>query len=706
MPEELPSSSLEAAGEDVTGLNRSQKQHLLSSCQYADKLLSDIESILHASESKSAFPKYSGALAPGQVRVVEDYIARIRAQILRALKGQGIEPPQPAFPTVRSLRVALIFAAIAFEECTADKMRGYGEVPAEVVPELNGLVDEIKAMLDQLSGYLGQDLGQDPGERLRRLQQTGDEIELLKKLELVITQHGLVDYRGRLSAILDRVESKSFEIALFGRVSSGKSSLLNHIVGFNILPVGVNPITAVPTRIVFGPAPRLLARVAGQNMETFGIERIPEFVTEQQNPANRKRIERLIVEFPSERLKDGVVLVDTPGLGSLASAGAAETLAYLPRCDLGVVLIDASSTLTAEDLSTVQALNEAAIETIVLLSKADLLAPDDVVRASEYIGHQIHSNLGLELPLHAVSVQPGFTDLLDRWFTNELAPRYQRHQELTRDSLRRKIGALRDAVSGTLRARLDRATHSKSIIQQPRPELIEAETQLRHVTARFEEIREQWYRDTLEIREYAPAFLREAANRIVTTWSTQHPGLPVTWESLTDLATALAAAKASGIRSRMEDLARDLSTAIRKVSELLGDESASATEDLTAVVKEMPRIDLGSGELKLEPPWIAGLSTALAKRRVEKLLQASAGDQIKESFSTFGSLLDAWSVRVSRELQLRFNRYADALRAQLARLSEGGSSGEDASSIRTALNDLGSPPDEEAPETVPLEAKQ
>jgi GTP-binding protein EngB required for normal cell division len=683
---------------EITGLNGPQKQHLLASCQYADKLLSEIESILHASQSHSVFPKYSGTLAPAQVRVVEDYIARIRAQILNALQSQDIAPPSPSFPMVHSVQVTLMFAGIAFEECTADKMRGYGEVPADIVPELNGLVHEIKAMLDQMSGYLGQDLGQDSGARLQRLQQTGDEIELLKRLEVVITQQGLVDYRGRLSAILDRIESKSFEIALFGRVSSGKSSLLNHIIGVDVLPVGVNPITAVPTRIAFGATPRLLVRTAGQTAKTFGIEHISEFVTEQQNPANKKRVERLIVEFPSERLRDGVVLVDTPGLGSLASAGAAETLAYLPRCDLGVVLIDASSTLTAEDLSTLQALNEAAIKTIVLLSKADVLAPADVARAKEYIGSQIRSNLRLESPIHAVSVQPGFTDLLDQWFADELAPLYQRHQELTKESLRRKIGALRDSVSGILRARLNRATHATSSNGRPRPELAEAETQLRRITGRFEEVRERWFRDTLEIREFTPRFLHEAANRIVDTWRTQNSALPVTWESLTDLATAMAAQKATAIRLLMEELARDLSESIRRVSALLGDGSASAGEDLAAVVNEMPRIDLGSGELEIKRPWTANVSQRLATWSVEKALRILVGDQLKESFATYGSMLDAWSRRVSTELQLRFNSYADAYRAQLSRLSEGGGIGEDASSIRVALKDLGSSADTAIPE--------
>jgi hypothetical protein len=288
------------------GLNGPQKQHLLSSCQYADKLLSEIEGILHSSQSKSVFPKYSGSLAPAQTRVIEDYIARIRSQILASLKSQNIPIPDPQFRTAHSVKVTLIFAGIAFEECTADKMRGYGEVPLDVVPELNGLVTEIKAMLDQLNGFLSQGVDQDPSERLRRLTRTGDEVQLLRKLERAITQHGLVDYRGRLSAILDRLESKSFEIALFGRVSSGKSSLLNHIVGASVLPVGVNPITAVPTRMVFGPSPRILVTVASQSPRAFELERIAEFVTEQHNPANKRRVERLIVEYPSDKLRDGV----------------------------------------------------------------------------------------------------------------------------------------------------------------------------------------------------------------------------------------------------------------------------------------------------------------------------------------------------------------------------------------------------------------
>ena len=149
--------------------------------------------------------------------------------------------------------------------------------------------------------------------------------------------------------------------------------------------MGVNPITAVPTRLAYGTEPRATAWFADRKPEQFDIERLAEFVTEQHNPANIQHVTRIVVELPARRLREGVVYVDTPGLGSLATSGAAETKAYLPRCDLGVVLIDAGSTLTQDDLATVQTLYDAGIPASVLLSKADLLAPADRDRALQYV---------------------------------------------------------------------------------------------------------------------------------------------------------------------------------------------------------------------------------------------------------------------------------------------------------------------------------
>src|ERR1039458_8405917 len=69
-------------------LNDPQQKRLRITCHYIDKLLSDIEHILHQATSQSPFPRYVVDVAPAQVRVVEDYVRRLRRQLLRALDWQ------------------------------------------------------------------------------------------------------------------------------------------------------------------------------------------------------------------------------------------------------------------------------------------------------------------------------------------------------------------------------------------------------------------------------------------------------------------------------------------------------------------------------------------------------------------------------------------------------------------------------------------
>jgi hypothetical protein len=62
--------------------------------------------------------------------------------------------------------------------------------------------------------------------------------------------------------------------------------------------------------------------------EPFPVNELAKFAVEEQNSGNWRGVIRLVVELQAEGLKQGVVFVDTPGLGSLAISGAAETTAY------------------------------------------------------------------------------------------------------------------------------------------------------------------------------------------------------------------------------------------------------------------------------------------------------------------------------------------------------------------------------------------
>jgi GTP-binding protein EngB required for normal cell division len=650
------------------GLNPSQKLHLLTSSQYADKLLSEIEAVLSAASSKSPFPRFKGDITPAQAKVVQDYLARFRSQIVRMLASQGIKPPLPDIGSIHSIRVTLAFVRIAFEECAPKRMRGYGEVPESKVQELNGIVGEMTAAAGKLDEYLAQGLGQDLQARLGRLQRTGDDINLLKSLERVIDQHGLVEFRPSLSMILDRLENKAFEIAVFGRVSSGKSSLLNYIVGADVLPVGVNPITAVPTRLAYGPRPALSVWFAHKSPEQLDISHLPEFVTEQLNSGNSRNVTRLTVQMPSARLRDGVVLVDTPGLGSLATAGAAETLAYLPRCDLGVVLIDAGSTLTQDDLGTIQALYDAGVPASVLLSKADLLSPGDRGKVSQYIAGHVYSQLGLNLSAHPVSVKPEHSGLLDEWLKTEILPLYDRHQQLAQQSIRRKIGALKESVETALKMRLERPEKTPAADDSG---LRNVDRMLRNAAGRFEEIR-AIYQITDEIRRFGDAGLQTVAARILDHWQqNSHSGANI-GAIVTDTLTHVAAQQARAVFEALDSLAKDLSRVLEAAARALDLPDAPGEGELNSVLKEMPRIDLGTVDVELRPNALTNLWRGLARRQLESKLRAQIGPAVEESFSSYGRMLEAWARRIQAELQRRFDVYADTYRAHLDHMTVGG----------------------------------
>jgi GTP-binding protein EngB required for normal cell division len=677
-------------------LNPSQRLHLLTSCQYADKLLSEIEATLAASQSKSPFPKFKPDIPPAQAKVVQDYIARMRAALVRILDGQGVAIPAPHIGSVHSIRVTLGFVDIAFDECRPKRMAGYGELADNAALEIAGLVDEMRGIVSRLDAYLAQGQSAGLAQRLRRLEEAGGDTALVQALERAINQHGLVEFRPALATIIDRLETETFEIAVFGRVSCGKSSLLNHIVGQDLLPVGVNPITAVPTRLAYGPEPRATAWFADRKPEQFGIERLAEFVTEQHNPANMQHVTRIIVELPAPRLRQGVVYVDTPGLGSLATSGAAETRAYLPRCDLGVVLIDAGSTLTGDDLATIRTLYDAGIPASVLLSKADLLAPADRDRALQYIAGHIRADLGLELPVHAISIQDDYTGLLEEWLDTEILPLYDRHAELARQSLNRKIGALRLAVEAALRARLRHTGPGErpgAGIDVSR--LRDLETELRTAAGKIAQARTECLDLAGALRDCAADWIGAAARHLMDAWDADQSAAG--GSLVRNKLERAAADQAARIVSAMRDAAGNAGNALAKTAATIGLENRPEQDELLDALKNLPRLALGNLELEIRPgaaAWLLGRRWAAA--RVERRIRSQAGNQILDAVEIYARVLQAWVRKAFTEFEQQFESYADAYRAHLDRLAANRTGAEDEAALQDGLAALAAAAPEDA----------
>jgi GTP-binding protein EngB required for normal cell division len=643
-------------------LNPFQANRLRITCQYIDKLLGEIEEILNTTTSKAAFPRYSADILPAQRRTIDDYIARVRAQLVRILEGQGIAREKPSIPASRAVHINLGAIDIAAEELKPKYMRGYGEMPESVATELNGIVGELSGLIHRFDRYLSEGIGEDLKARLERLDRAGNDLNLLKTIEQAVRDRGLVEFRSSMAAILDRAEDKSFEIAVFGRVSSGKSSLLNAVLETDALPVGVTPITAVPTRIVHGEEPSLMVWFSEAPRKKLEVAHLPDFATEQQNPGNEKHVVRLVLGLPSPRLRAGVSFVDTPGLGSLATSGAIETLAYLPKCDLGVVLIDAGSTLTADDLQTIMALQQAAIPVNVLLSKADLLGPEDRARIVQYVKEHVASECKLDLPVHPVSVLPSCREMLTEWFENQIIPLYARSQELRAASLRRKIGALRDSVVAALEARLRRGERSSA---GSRDRAYAAEALLRKTTGTIAEMQSVCGRYTEAASGTVPEAVKEAATRVLHALSENSREVIVSGQLVLDGITQFVQLQVRKLQTEITALAGQLGADLRQCAADLGIPDAPGEDEFQSLVRGAPVFESPSFTMTLSRPTFVRL---LGQRAAERSLGRQISRQLPAAFhaalNAYWHLVEEWSSSVIAQLNHKFETYAESYRAQ------------------------------------------
>jgi GTP-binding protein EngB required for normal cell division len=646
--------------------NESQRSRILAGVSYMDRLLADIEEILAAS-SAHVFLKYRNPLSPVQVRTLRDYSRRVRQQITQVLKSLEIPLPGAKFDSTHSVRVTLQFIEVAIEGLSPGRLAGYGEVPEAFANSLVGGLQEMKGIVRQMDSYLIQRSEADLNIRLTRLSDKGALAELLAELVAIIDRHGFVELRAPLSRLVEKIEMPSYEIAFFGRVSSGKSSLLNRIMGTDLLPTGVTPVTAIPTRIRNRPEPALLVWTADGRLTRYEIDRLADFVTEARNPGNDKRVTRVIAEVPLAILPPEVVLVDTPGLGSLALEGAAETMAYLPRCDLGVVLVDASSNLNSDDVATLDALRCASVPSILVLSKADLVASKDLERLIEYSRNQVIQQLGSPIDVAPLSSHLELAPLLEKWIEEQISPRIANAQRLADESNEAKANALAQRILHALEV----STKTQHF-DQPVPtgdDLRKVESQLREAAGLVERTSSECYRITGQIRGVTEDAIVVLADNAVSIWQTSAADARLEQDWLQSAVNSIA-------RSEAEELARLIQSAARRLSEAL-DNAAHATAtgerneafSLASFVKDMPVPDFAGCSIELQRPQLLSISTDLSRRSVKRRIKSKCGVLLVGFFTSYARALELWFRDTLGNLEKEFGGSADVYRAQLQRLA-------------------------------------
>lgn len=190
---------------------------------------------------------------------------------------------------------------------------------------------------------------------------------------------GLAEVREQLAEAARRLAGLTLEVAVVGEFKRGKSTLINRLLGTEVLPAGVLPLTAVPTVLERGD-PALHVSFADGHSETHQLDELADFVTEERNPGNRRGVQRAVARLHAPLLDEGVRLVDTPGVGSVLAHNTAATDAYLPSLDAAILVTSADPPISQGERAFLERVAEHAVRLLVVLNKADYLTADELER--------------------------------------------------------------------------------------------------------------------------------------------------------------------------------------------------------------------------------------------------------------------------------------------------------------------------------------
>ncbi|MFI6540088.1 dynamin family protein [Nonomuraea sp. NPDC050547] len=179
--------------------------------------------------------------------------------------------------------------------------------------------------------------------------------------------------RAKLEESVQRVQTGTYQVVVMGEYSRGKSSLINALLGRErLLPVNSAVTTCVVTVLRWGE------REAAFVTESSGERREIPLGELDRHVADRANVDHVVtVETPAELLRDGLVLVDTPGIGAVNNAHSDATYASLSRADAILYVGSSEETLSVNELAHVEKAFAACPVVVTAITKVESVFDQD-----------------------------------------------------------------------------------------------------------------------------------------------------------------------------------------------------------------------------------------------------------------------------------------------------------------------------------------
>ena len=164
------------------------------------------------------------------------------------------------------------------------------------------------------------------------------------------------DLAEALRSVEKHIKSSNPVVPILGMQGTGKSTLINALLGEDILPSEADETTCVPVEIRYGKEPSCEVYFSDRKERCGKGDKkdLQQYVDNQCNAGNEKKVDHLVLYRNCDLLKGGLILVDLPGLGSLTEENGATTKRYMQEQSAAILMLSLNPPLTNSSAGAVR----------------------------------------------------------------------------------------------------------------------------------------------------------------------------------------------------------------------------------------------------------------------------------------------------------------------------------------------------------------
>lgn len=243
-------------------------------------------------------------------------------------------------------------------------------------------------------------------ELLAEISKTVDALQFLNMEDYQVSKEFKNRWAYKFKKVfsdIDNYQNNEFPLVVLGRWNSGKSTLINAILGKDILPSANKEMTSILTKIYYGENEEVILKYDKEEDQVIRIDEIEDYINFRGKKYS-ENLNQIDIKTNNPYLKSGLCILDTPGLGSINDLNNNITFEIIPKANSIILTFSGTDVGGNENLNLVEQvlrLNYNNLYNVIfVITKSDTLSEKDVIEARESLSELIstaQSNTGAKV---------------------------------------------------------------------------------------------------------------------------------------------------------------------------------------------------------------------------------------------------------------------------------------------------------------------